>query len=194
MPSGLHGSACILQASKSESVSAIPKFFLQFPSILPNFLLLVGPAFSGGPRRTLTYPSLPAAKGSSSLRYSARSYILQKDRVHPSPGVCRVETVPNLFLIALSILPLGSLIALILLRKRFTTLSLGDKVLLYSWLILFSWAFVGTALAILFHKTLFLLQGGVAVFSVILLIVATVMWLAYRFFRASLKKHESRTQ
>jgi hypothetical protein len=36
---------------------------------------------------------------------------------------------------------------------------------LYSWLILFTWAFGGVALAILLHKTFFVLGGGFAVLA-----------------------------
>jgi hypothetical protein len=79
-------------------------------------------------------------------------------------------------------------------RKRLTPLKLGDKIILYSWLILFTWAFGGVALAILLHKTFFVLRGGFAVLAIILLVIATVFWLAYRLFRTSLDEMNKRRQ
>jgi hypothetical protein len=92
------------------------------------------------------------------------------------------------------ILPLGALIVLVLFRKKLTTLNLGDKIILYAWLILFAWGFGGVALAMLLHKTFFLLRGGFAVLGTILLVIATVFWLAYRLFRTSLDEMNKRRQ
>jgi hypothetical protein len=83
---------------------------------------------------------------------------------------------------------------LVLFRKRLIPLKLGDKIILYSWLILFTWAFGGVALAILLHKTFFVLRGGFAVSAIILLVIATVFWLAYRLFRTSLDEMNKRRQ
>jgi hypothetical protein len=91
-------------------------------------------------------------------------------------------------------LPLIALIVVVLFRKRLTALNLGDKIILYSWLILFTWVISGTALALLLHKTFFVLRGGFAVSAIILLVIATVFWLAYRLFRTSLDEMNKRRQ
>jgi hypothetical protein len=89
-------------------------------------------------------------------------------------------------------LPLIALIVVVLFRKRLTALNLGDKIILYSWLILFTWVISGTALALLLHKTFFLLRGGFAVLGIILLIIASVFWLAYRLSKAGLHEMDKR--
>ena len=97
-----------------------------------------------------------------------------------------IKLILNLIPLLVAPLPLIALIVVVLFRKRLTALNLGDKIILYSWLILFTWVISGTALALLLHKTFFVLRGGFAVLAVILLVIATILWLAYRLFRASL--------
>jgi hypothetical protein len=92
------------------------------------------------------------------------------------------------------ILPVSALIILVLFRKKLAALKLGDKIILYAWLILYSWAFGGVALAILLHKTFFVLRGGFAVLGLILLIIASVFWVAYRLFRTGLAEIDKRKQ
>jgi hypothetical protein len=112
-------------------------------------------------------------------------------------GVWQVESsyafwVPLVFLF-FGMLPLSALIVLVAFRKRLTLLHLGDKIFLYSWLLFFTCASGGVALAILLHKTFFVLRGGFAVLAIILLVIATVFWLAYRLFRATLDRADKRS-
>ena len=97
-----------------------------------------------------------------------------------------IKLILNLAPLLIFPLPVIALIAVVLFRKRLTALNLGDKIILYSWLILFTWAFGGAGLAILFHKTFFVLRGGFAVLGMILLTIASIFWLAYRVFKAGL--------
>jgi hypothetical protein len=92
----------------------------------------------------------------------------------------------NLIPLLLGPLPLIALIVVVLFLKRLTALNLGDKIILYSWLILLTWVISGSALALLLHKTFFLLPGGLGVLVIILLTIASIFWLAYRLFKAGL--------
>lgn len=91
-------------------------------------------------------------------------------------------------------LPPIVLIVFALFQRKLLALHLGDKIILYAWLILFAWGFGGVALAILLHKTFFVLRGGFAVFGTILLIVASVFWLGYRLFKSGLSEINNRRQ
>jgi hypothetical protein len=99
-----------------------------------------------------------------------------------------MQLILNLVPLLFAPLPLIALIVVVLFRKRLTALNLGDKIILYSWLILFAWAFGGVALAILLHKTFFVLRGGFAVFGIVLLTIVTIVSRAYRLLRTSLDK------
>jgi len=103
-----------------------------------------------------------------------------------------MELTLNLIPLLLGPLPLIALIVVVLFRKRLTGLNLGDKIILYSWLILFTWGFGGVGLAILLHKTFFVLRGGFAVLGIILLTIASVFWLAFRLFKAGLHEMDKR--
>jgi hypothetical protein len=103
-----------------------------------------------------------------------------------------METILNLIPLLLAPLPLIALIAVVLFRKKLTALNLGDKIILYSWLILFTWAFGGVGLAILFHKTFFVLRGGFTVLGMILLTIASIFWLAYRLLKVGLHEMDKR--
>src|ERR1700730_10025584 len=105
-----------------------------------------------------------------------------------------IKLILNLIPLLVAPLPLIALIVVVLFRKRLTALNLGDKIILYSWLILFTWVTSGTALALLLHKTFFVLRGGFAVLGIILLTIASVFWLAYRLFKASLDEMNKKRQ
>jgi hypothetical protein len=61
----------------------------------------------------------------------------------------------NLFPLLLGHLPLIAPIVVVPFRKKLSTLKLGDKIILYSWLILFTSVISGIDLAIVLHKTFF---------------------------------------
>lgn len=82
-------------------------------------------------------------------------------------------------------IPLASTLVFLLHWKRLIGLKTVDKLFVLSWLVIFTWAFVGVALVALTHRTFFVLRGQVAVFGIILLSLATIFWLAYRLFKAS---------
>ena len=96
-------------------------------------------------------------------------------------------------LLVVAILPLTGIGVLAFSWRRLTSLKGVDKLFIFSWLFIFTWASGGTALAILTHQTFFLLRGEVAAFSIIGLVVATVFWLAYRLFRTSLDAEKRKT-
>ena len=77
--------------------------------------------------------------------------------------------------------------------KRSTSLTVVDKLFIFGWLFIFAWTFGGVAIAVLTHQTFFLLRGVAAVFGIIFFAVATIFWLAYRLFKASLDAEKRKT-
>jgi len=77
--------------------------------------------------------------------------------------------------------------------KRLASLKSVDKLFVFGWLFIFAWAFGGIAIAILTHQTFFLLRGLVAVFGIIVFAIASIFWLAYRVFRASVDAENRKT-
>ena len=103
-----------------------------------------------------------------------------------------MKVILSLLPLLLACLPLIALIVVVFFRKKLSVLNVGDKIILYAWLILFAWGFGGVALAILLHKAFFVLRGGFAVLGIIVLSISTLFWLAYRLFKSGLSEMNNR--
>jgi hypothetical protein len=77
--------------------------------------------------------------------------------------------------------------------RRLASLKSVDKLFIFGWLFIFTWGFGGVALAILTHQTFFLLRGVLAVFGIIVFVIASIFWLAYRMFRANVDAENRKT-